>query len=81
MICFECICENCANNEERLNKKPGESDFFCYNCDTCRKYTGDWRNHKNNQKRECDKYKKVKRERVKREKKPILEILIGGKND
>ena len=58
MSCYECKCNLCANSSELTGRyfTPGECDFFCYTCDECRHYDGDYRK-KSNQRRDCDKYK------------------------
>lgn len=40
MSCQGCICQTCANNEERMDKRPNEAKFFCYICDRCTEYIG-----------------------------------------
>lgn len=40
MSCSGCICQTCANNEERSDKRPHEATFFCYTCDSCTEYIG-----------------------------------------
>lgn len=56
MNCIGCICNTCANNEERYDKRTDEAEFFCYTCDKCKNWNGDYRN-KNLWKSECQQYK------------------------
>lgn len=56
MSCIGCICNTCANNEERYDKRPDEAKFFCYTCDECKHWDGDFRN-KSRWKADCGQYK------------------------
>ena len=58
MSCYGCKCNLCANSSELSGRyfTPGECDFFCYTCDECRHYDGDW-SKRTMWRQECSKYK------------------------
>lgn len=43
MLCANCLCQYCANNEEEVwhKVKPEEIQEPCLNCDKCKIYGGD----------------------------------------
>ena len=53
-FCVNCLCEYCVNNVEQPpgRVKPGEMQEPCFNCDGCKRYSGDfWL--RNQKKEEC----------------------------
>lgn len=53
MACHGCICNICANNEERSDKRPDEATMFCYTCDHCTEYVGVGMGAQYRKRREC----------------------------
>lgn len=60
MSCYRCICQFCANGVE-LDLQyltPGELEFYCFDCDECKHYDGDF--HKRSKwKENCPKHKEA----------------------
>lgn len=52
--CANCLCQYCANNVEELYHKVTSEEVRedCFNCDTCRTYTGE-REHINRMVQTC----------------------------
>lgn len=57
MSCYGCICQTCANNEERLDKRKDEAKLFCYTCDDCTEYIGVGMGARYRKREACQDYK------------------------
>ena len=75
MSCYECKCNTCANSSELTGSifTPGECDFFCYTCDECKHYDGDWRK-RTMFRRDCEKYKEPEKRRQAVEQRRVAEM-------